>query len=442
MNTRDKIEALVEHPSTPEGERQAGIEALKRKPQVPTVRKRLTDDYVRSLPSPAKGQVLISDGPSERGNDVVTGFQVRLTPGSRTYVYSYRSKSGRSGRYKIGSTDAITASAAREKAKELRARVQLGEDPSKDLHDIRTANNMNTLLDRFLELHVSKKKPNTRLQYEAIIKKWLRPALGTLRVTEVDSLAIERLHLKITRHSPTTANRALSVLSKLFNFAIWRKFCAHNPCAGFEGRNQENRRERTLSEDEECRLHEALGKLEDRDRADVVRMLFYTGSRRMEVLSASWNQFNLDSNPPVWRKPAFGTKANPLSGTKQQKPSTIPLHEDMVKLLRKRREAQAVNERFVFPDGKGSHITRIDKFWKKVCEAAGLPYGKGNEDRIVPHSLRHHFVSTLVSRGVSLPIAGAAVGHRSQSTTARYAHLATDSLVGAVAKVGDRRGRK
>ena len=52
------------------------------------------------------------------------------------------------------------------------------------------------------------------------------------------------------------------------------------------------------------------------------------------------------------------------------------------------------------------------------------------------HDLRHTTASWLVQAGVPLYTAGALLGHASTKTTARFAHLATESLRDAVDKLG------
>jgi site-specific recombinase XerD len=44
------------------------------------------------------------------------------------------------------------------------------------------------------------------------------------------------------------------------------------------------------------------------------------------------------------------------------------------------------------------------------------------------HDLRHTFASTAVASGQSLPMIGKLLGHTQVQTTARYAHLAADSV--------------
>lgn len=57
---------------------------------------------------------------------------------------------------------------------------------------------------------------------------------------------------------------------------------------------------------------------------------------------------------------------------------------------------------------------------RRACKRAGVP-------EATFHQLRHTFASHLAQR-VSLPIVGAMLGHANPMTTARYAHLDTESL--------------
>ena len=52
------------------------------------------------------------------------------------------------------------------------------------------------------------------------------------------------------------------------------------------------------------------------------------------------------------------------------------------------------------------------------------------------HDLRHSFASRALSLGESLPMIGKLLGHRKVQTTARYAHLARDSVKVAAEQIG------
>jgi integrase len=206
-----------------------------------------------------------------------------------------------------------------------------------------------------------------------------------------------------------------------------------------------------------------------------------TGARRSEVLSATWDQFDLTSG--VWTKPS--------AHTKQKKTHRVPLSAPALQLLtamkhrktqregNERKSGSAVADRpFLFPgDRDGAPLTDIKKSWAALTKKATValwssqpdtPAGtivaalraQSNDSRLpslaecqtaarqadilLPpglmnlrlHDLRHTFASILASSGLSLPIIGALLGHTQAQTTARYTHLFDDPLRAAVDRVG------
>ena len=77
---------------------------------------------------------------------------------------------------------------------------------------------------------------------------------------------------------------------------------------------------------------------------------------------------------------------------------------------------------WVVPGAKpGTHMANIDGAWQSVRARARL-----HDVRI--HDIRHIFASRALALGEGLPIIGRLLGHPRVETTARYAHLARDSV--------------
>ena len=53
------------------------------------------------------------------------------------------------------------------------------------------------------------------------------------------------------------------------------------------------------------------------------------------------------------------------------------------------------------------------------------------------HDLRHSYASRALALGESLPMIGKLLGHSKIETTARYAHLARDSVQESAARIAD-----
>ena len=77
---------------------------------------------------------------------------------------------------------------------------------------------------------------------------------------------------------------------------------------------------------------------------------------------------------------------------------------------------------------EGAHLKDLQKPWRRVCKAAG------REDVRI-HDLRHSWASRALALGESLPMIGRLLGHSQVETTARYAHLASDSAHDAAARI-------
>ena len=73
-------------------------------------------------------------------------------------------------------------------------------------------------------------------------------------------------------------------------------------------------------------------------------------------------------------------------------------------------------------------MTDIDGAWETIRARAGL-----HDVRI--HDIRHSFASRALALGEGLPIIGRLLGHRQVETTARYAHLARDSVTKSAERI-------
>lgn len=391
---------------------------------------KLNDTLIDKLPLPATGNKITYD-------DDVKGFGIRVTAGgARSFILNYRTRSGLERRYTIGARPDWKTGPAREEAKNLKKKIDVGFDPMGELKAARDAKTVADLCDRFEKEHLAKKRNSTARDYKALIKNRILPALKHKKVIEVEFTDIDSLHRKISKDAPYLANRTVAVLSKMFGLAIKWKWRADNPAKGIE-RNDEQKRHRYLSPAELAKLTEALTGLEDQQSADIFRLLLLTGARRGEVQAAKWEQFDLTAG--VWTKPG--------STTKQKTLHRVPLSAPARQLLLQLREKAKDDAVYVFPGRGSDHRVEIKNEWREVCIAAGIVTaetitdGKGGEKIVLTpsariHDLRHTYASVLASAGLSLPIIGALLGHSQPATTARYSHLMDDPLRQATERVG------
>lgn len=382
------------------------------------------------------------------------GFGVRVTAaGAKSFILNYRA-AGRERRITIGSAPDWSVTAARDRARELKRRVDVGEDPMAERHDDRVAPTIAELAKRFETEHLSRRRAATAKEYLSILHGHILPALGPVKVADLRHVDVERLHRKISASAPYRANRAMSVLSRMMSLAIKWELRADNPVKGIE-RATESKRERFLTPAEIARLTAALDAHSERTSCDAIRLLLLTGARRGETLSATWSQFDLERD--VWTKPS--------AATKQAKEHRIPLSTSAAELLASIKAKADPACPYVFPgtsttDAAGkvtwAPLREIKRAWLAVCVQAGLAEQVDQKDisgkavvgpdgkpvRVWKttarlHDLRHSYASLLASSGLSLPIIGALLGQTQVSTTARYAHLLDDVLRAATEKVGE-----
>jgi integrase len=378
----------------------------------------LTDALIKRLEPPEKGNRITYD-------DTVPGFGIRITAGgAQSFILNYRTKVGRERRITIGGFPSWKASAARQKALQLRQDIDEGGDPLGDLEDARAAPTVAELCDRFEAEHVVRKRKSTADDYRRMLRIHVRPHFGKhTKVDDVSFTDVDALHRKITKAGyPYQANRCVAVLSKMFSLAIRWKMRADNPAKGIE-RNQEYERRRYLTADELARLLKALTESADQQSASAIRLLLLTGARRGEVLSMRWGELDLTK----------GTWSKPPSSTKQKEAHQVPLSAPACQLLAEMAEQQTSKRglpEFVFPGtGEAGHVRDIKRTWGTLCRNAQLA-------NLRIHDLRHSFASQLASGGASLPLIGALLGHSQVQTTRRYAHLFDDPQRAAVEKVG------
>jgi integrase len=375
---------------------------------------RLTDANIKRLRAPRAGNKITYDSN-------VAGFGIRVTAaGARSFVFNYRTRSGRERRHTIGSYSDWRTTGAREEARRLRRLVDEGGDPLADIEAERGAPTVAELCDRFELEHLPRKRPGTATDYRRMVRNHIRPHFGQhTKVADVDFSHIDALHRKISKAGyKHRANRVVAVLSKMFALAIRWKLRSDNPCKGIE-RNQEGQRKRYLSGDELVRLTTALAGHSDRQAADIVRMLLLTGARRGEVLAAKWDDIDLGAG--TWTKPA--------STTKQAADHVVPLSAPARQLLSDIVGKEPATN-YVFPSyGAAGHRTTIKRNWRQITKAAEIA-------GLRVHDLRHSFASQLASGGASLPLIGALLGHSNPVTTHRYAHLYDDPQRAAVERVG------
>ena len=245
--------------------------------------------------------------------------------------------------------------------------------------------------------------------------------MGARAVGTVGRSEIAALHHQL-RDTPTMANAAIDILSKMFSLAeAWERVPpGRNPCRSVR-RYKTRTRERFLTPEEFRRLGRVLRDAETDGSVwppaiAAIRLLLLTGCRRSEILTLRWDDVDRTAGELRLRDAKAGPRMVPL---------TRPLAAVLDGIAR-----VPGNPWVVVGKRRPGRLTNLDPYWQPIRAKAGL------EDVRV-HDLRHSYASRALALGESLPAIGKLLGHRKVSTTARYVHLMQDAAKAAASRVGD-----
>ncbi len=379
----------------------------------------------------------------------LSGFGCRVTPkGAKSWIVEYRPHGGgrrvAKRRITLGTVSTLAPNSARSAAKDILARVRLGEDVADEKAARRVAPTIKELSEKYMREEVlPMRKPATAAHYKSCFRLHVVPELGSKRARDVTRAEIERLHRKIGAKHPVVANRMLMLLSGMYSWA--EKVCevpANTQPARRISRYREEGRGRYLSTEELGRLGEALReaetiglpwdvdetkttakhapKLENRREkvsayaVAAIRLLLFTGCRLREILNLRWEEVDFELGMLFLRDSKTGRKPVILAA-----PALAVLSE----LPRIGLCVVPGND----PDRPRHDLQRP---WGSISKKAGLA-------GVRLHDLRHSFAATGAASGMGLPIIGKLLGHRNPETTARYAHVGADPLKAAANRIAN-----
>lgn len=355
---------------------------------------------------------------AEFSDTEVVGLRLLVNKQGRKFFYFRFTFNGQKRVIKLGEYGALTIPDARKKALEMRADIDAGIDPSVERDRIR---GIPTFKDFALNDYMEWAK-GTKRSWNADLSKLnnhLIPKFGSRRLTEITMRDVQLYHAQVKQsHCAGTANRHLSVISKLYKCAIQWGIVERTPCAGVKKFQENNARQRFLSPDEIRRLYKAMDDMNGRSVMTIaaLKFLLLTGTRRNEALTARWE--NIDLERGIWRIPL----------TKNGRTHHVMLSDEAKELLAKLPREQG--SPWVFPGRDPSkHVVDPRKCLDQLMDAAGI-------ERIRIHDLRHTFASLCAQSGHDLYLIKQALNHSDIQVTQRYAHLTSENLRCAVQSVG------
>jgi site-specific recombinase XerD len=278
------------------------------------------------------------------------------------------------------------------------------------------------LVESALEAKRLRGNEESSIQTDRVRLRRVLPAIGHVKVRHLTAGRIERFLQDLARgdesHDPAkgaTVNRFHSLLSSIFQHAVRQGLAPANPLAvGSVPWSKESQIHiRYLGRDEQRKLLVAIRATDPRKVVEL-ELAIVTGMRRGEQFNARWQD---------WKRAEGILEVRGKTG-----PRKVRINRAARRCLSLLGKRAPKDQFFVTPERNEAPRDRRLWFEKAVKKANLLQAFRY-------HDLRHTFCSRLVAAGVPLLEVQQLAGHKSYSTTLRYAHLSPDHLKRAVEKV-------
>lgn len=370
-----------------------------------------TKESITKIEIPQSGSVTYKDS-KERGLILIAGY------GGSKVFYLYKSIDGRPTRIKIAPFPDFSVLEARVKIAELKNMIARGINPAKEKRHLKAELTFGQLVVKYLNEH-AKVKNKSWQSYEYDMQKYAG-SLYNRKISTITRDDIQQLFNSITekavkRHANITgkyaANTFLAKIRAIFNRAIEWELLAKNPTKGITGYKKHDRK-RYITPQEVPQFLQALADEQNREIRDIILLYLFTGVRKNCLLSACWDEINLNE----------GTWSIPATKSKNSEPQLIYLAKYALRILRNRKEI-ASDGSWVFPSSRSSsgHRVEIKEAWSAILKRANL-----QDIRI--HDLRRTFASWLSQDGTCINKIGQALNHDSLESTRKYSWLSTVNI--------------
>ncbi len=292
---------------------------------------------------------------------------------------------------------------------------------------------LNEYLDQWLESTVkSRVRDRTYRDYCSLLDRYIRPALGGRRISQIGPMEIQAVYGQLTERglSARTVRYAHGILRDALQQAVKWQLLPRNPVEFVDLPRQERREMLVLSPEQVSRFLDAA-------KNDPWYALFLTavttGMRPGEYLALQWKDLNLEArtlsvNRTVTPKGEF---QEPKTARSRRSIRLVPT---VIQALRAHRIQQAewrlsqgaayANRDLVFASETGEPLNErnlVQRHFKNILRAAELP------EALRLYDLRHTCATLLLSAGENPKVVSERLGHASVTLTLdTYSHVLPD----------------
>lgn len=391
----------------------------------------------------------------------VPKLAMRITAaGSRTF-YVVKRAGASIAWVKLGAFPEMTVEQARTEAQKILGEFARGANPATARRAIRQEP---TFTEMLADMLAHKKKRDGSPITERTKKDYLdtarlhMAAIANSKLSHITRSEVKAIHTKASRKSARQADKAVAIISSVFNYAADHEhFSGTNPASRIQ-KNAVVARDRFAQAAELPYLFAAIG---ESSLSDFFLLSLLTGARRSNVQAMAWRELDLDAR--IWR----------IGMTKNGTPQNVTLSPEAAAALVVRKRTTG-NSPFVFPgEGKTGHLVEPKKAWAAILLRASLrrlldyleslgkltaEERKQADKQIIEvpavvekryraisekleidpslydmtdlriHDLRRTLGSWQAKTGASLAIIGKSLNHKTHQATAIYARLDLDPV--------------
>ncbi|MBK8319805.1 MAG: tyrosine-type recombinase/integrase [Betaproteobacteria bacterium] len=337
--------------------------------------------------------------------------------GTAAWVLRYRIDGVRK-EITLGRYPDITLTKARELAAEKRVAVFQGVDVAREKKERKEAAGLasvgvvKALYQDFYARQIEGQRKSPQ-QVNGVFELHILPIIGNQLVSEIKPADIDRILRPLTERGVfRTAAKALQLTKRLFDFAMKRHLIVANPASPFNWTDIGGKvgpRSRVLSSDEIVEFFKGMQVTPNFPQysAAALKLLLALGVRKMELLKATWDEFDLEGCE--WHLPKERTKTDAAI--------RIPLSPWVLEILKEQKK-RGYNE-YVFP------VLRLapgktTKYMGETTLNHALYMLQSNLEPFTVHDLRRTARTHLAALSVPPHIAEMCLNHKPKGIEAVY----------------------
>jgi integrase len=233
--------------------------------------------------------------------------------------------------------------------------------------------------------------------------------------------------MKKMAHKPADANRAFSVMRKMFNLAeVWgHRTDGTNPCRHVP-MFPAGKSTHLISDEEMGKLFRHLDRLEAEGLESgviplAIRLQFEFAARRSEIVLLEWTWVDLEQRRVVWPDSKTGGMSKPISEEAYRLLSTAPRYDGSLYVLPS-------------PRNPMKHLTTGEYYngWSRALKTAGVAH-------VGTHGIRHRSATDIANSGIPVKVGMMLTAHKTVAMFMRYVHTEDGPVRQAAELVANRR---